>query len=34
MDIPSKGLKNTSNGNCALKMEDSQEKIEMSSSQT
>ena len=31
MDIPSKGLKNTSNGNCALKIDDSQEKIEMSS---
>ena len=31
MDIPSKGIKNTSNGNCALKIDDSQEKIEMSS---
>jgi len=31
MDIPSKGIRNTSNGNCALKIDDCQEKIEMSS---
>ena len=31
MDIPSKDIKNALNGNCALKIDDRQEKIQMSS---
>ena len=31
MDIPSKDIKSSLNGNCALKIDDRQEKIQMSS---
>ena len=31
MDIPSQDMKNALNGNCALKIDDRQEKIQMSS---